>query len=432
MVGLLDQLPRLSEYNPGTTGEGSLDPLGLAAVADRLADRLAPGLRARMSQPRYVTLTAVGSVALLPLQGVVADLDGSTTPELAFEWCVVEAAVRSGIQENRRGLPGQQKCGSALARGERLGPSTYLRAPRVFGFNGVYRPFSIDCAVLQPDETLGPAAADLVSVWQAERGLPGFLEDTPHTAGSRLRYEISSTVEKSLKLGRCSAPATGWFLKDLANILPVRLAQRGERAVLRRLLLSEAHEVRRDLLGALLRDRGDADDERRLASRLVSGVTANTRQVLRAAMTFEDAATMAERTFRHLLHAAGNQTGGVLVVSQAASWPEVVDAAARLPGLVDQAAEAAVVLGNGLDHDVYEALEPYSHRGAGADLVDRLIQRHAFVQGRKQRRMWLEDINAGQWVVRPQYRQQSRPDDPTIWVHPMRLRTLVQFLEQTA
>jgi hypothetical protein len=59
-AALLEQFPRFSEYDPGAVGEGSLDPLGLGAVADRIADRLAPGVRARMSHPRFVTLDHPG------------------------------------------------------------------------------------------------------------------------------------------------------------------------------------------------------------------------------------------------------------------------------------------------------------------------------------------------------------------------------------
>jgi hypothetical protein len=44
VTSLLEQLPRLSAYDPGAEGEGEggLGPLGLGAVADRIADVLAP------------------------------------------------------------------------------------------------------------------------------------------------------------------------------------------------------------------------------------------------------------------------------------------------------------------------------------------------------------------------------------------------------
>src|SRR5882757_2847050 len=93
-MSLIDQLPRLSAYDPGAAGEGGLDPLGLGAVADRIADVLVPGIRARMSLPRFVTVSAVGAIAYQTLHELTAD-QGKTTVDIAFEWLVVEAIVRN-------------------------------------------------------------------------------------------------------------------------------------------------------------------------------------------------------------------------------------------------------------------------------------------------------------------------------------------------
>jgi hypothetical protein len=53
------QFPRLSEEDKFETSEGGLDPLGLVQVAEALAIRLVPGVRERMSHPRYLTAMAV-------------------------------------------------------------------------------------------------------------------------------------------------------------------------------------------------------------------------------------------------------------------------------------------------------------------------------------------------------------------------------------
>lgn len=45
-------LPFLSQFDPPEQAEGSLDPLGLYAIADALGVRLAPGVRERQSKPR--------------------------------------------------------------------------------------------------------------------------------------------------------------------------------------------------------------------------------------------------------------------------------------------------------------------------------------------------------------------------------------------
>ena len=125
---LLEQLPRFSAYDPGAVGEGGLDPLGLSAVADRIADVLAPGVRARMSQPRFVTLSAVGAIAYQTLHGLTAD-DGKTTVDIAYEWLVVEAMVRHPGNGRTEGLPGNQKAARAKQMNERLSRRTYLNGP---------------------------------------------------------------------------------------------------------------------------------------------------------------------------------------------------------------------------------------------------------------------------------------------------------------
>ena len=145
-MALLDQLPRLSAYDPGAVGEGGLDPLGLAAVADRIADKLAPGIRARMSHPRFVTVSAIGAIAYQALHDLTAD-EGKTTVDIVFEWMVVEAIVRYPGNGRPEGLPGNQKASRAKAAGMRLSRRTYLSGPRVFGFTGVYRPLSRDARV---------------------------------------------------------------------------------------------------------------------------------------------------------------------------------------------------------------------------------------------------------------------------------------------
>ena len=52
-------LPLLSANDPTTNSEGTLDPLGLYLIADALGIKLIPGIRERMTHPRFLTLTAV-------------------------------------------------------------------------------------------------------------------------------------------------------------------------------------------------------------------------------------------------------------------------------------------------------------------------------------------------------------------------------------
>src|SRR3954447_21591325 len=131
-------LPFVTAADPDRAGEGSLDPLGLARIADRLADELAPEVTARMSRPRFVTAMAVASHVLREPADILG-VDG-TPAFLAFEWHVVEAFVRSRPETGTDGVPGIRKANTQLREPRRhLHKDSYLETPKVFGFHGVYK-----------------------------------------------------------------------------------------------------------------------------------------------------------------------------------------------------------------------------------------------------------------------------------------------------
>ena len=113
-------LPAVSAFDPPVAGEGSLDPMGLAGLSDRLAELLVPGLRARMRPVRFVTAIAVGALAAETLAEEPA-ADGVSSPAICFEWLVVEAFVRRiDRRELPLGIPGSFKAQTVLTRGQRL------------------------------------------------------------------------------------------------------------------------------------------------------------------------------------------------------------------------------------------------------------------------------------------------------------------------
>src|SRR4051794_6091835 len=125
MAGLT--LPQLSAFDPPVASEGSLDPMGLAAISDRLAERLAPALRARMLRFRFVTAMAVGAMACETLADEIP-IDGVSTPAICFEWLVVEAFVRRlQPQQTPNGIPGSLKARTVVNARQRLSAATYLK-----------------------------------------------------------------------------------------------------------------------------------------------------------------------------------------------------------------------------------------------------------------------------------------------------------------
>ncbi len=216
-------LPELSAYDPPVAGEGSIDPMGLAAISDRLADRLVPGLRSRMQRVRFVTAMAVGAMACETLADELPG-DGISTPAICFEWLVLEGFVRRlPAHEIPVGVPGSQKARVVVNRGQRLSAATYLKGPSVFGFNGVYKPFSVDAGIVGTDLAPGPRCADLVRAWEAEQGFVGFTDSVPGTDGARLRSHLRDGVRAATREGRCTTNPGGWLFGRLAaSLRPTR------------------------------------------------------------------------------------------------------------------------------------------------------------------------------------------------------------------
>lgn len=424
------QFPRFSEYDPSAEGEGSLDPLGFAALAERITDRLVPGLRARMSQPRFATLSIVGAFACQAIRDIAAR-DGKTTFDIAFEWLVVEALVRHPDTNRRRGLPGSQKAARALKLNQRLAASNYLAGPRVFGFTGVYRPYTLDSALLTDDGIPGKNADALLGAWEKDQHLNGFLDGHSSTQGNRLRREIEKTTLATLQAGHLTAPPTGWVMNDLANALAPDAAKKRERAELRRLVCHSAHETRNELAGLLEKTRfGEAHTERDVCTALAPHASPETKRALDAAIAIEDCATSIDYAFRRFL-AYATSMGGAVSLTQAAQTPKLADLAKQLGTITSRAVDAVARLDESLAHLAVDCYARFDHAMPAEDFVAALLARHQQVQEAKGKRLWLDPIN-GKWWVRPPYRNQSLDLNDKHWAHPVRIRTLVSFLDATA
>src|SRR5437868_5401280 len=132
-------VPYRTLADPEIQGEGSIDPLGVATLADRLADWILPGMTARMSRPRFLTAIAATSLIVEPFADALA-ADNVTPPWLVLEWHYVEAmaAVKDG-QANLRRVAGIDKARQALRDGVPMNADRYLKTPKVFGFHGIYK-----------------------------------------------------------------------------------------------------------------------------------------------------------------------------------------------------------------------------------------------------------------------------------------------------
>ena len=93
--------PVLSAYDPLTSAEGSIDPLGLASTYERLADAILPGITVRMRRPRFLTAIAVGAYVCSDLPSDTLAKDSVSPP-----WQGVRVVDRRSPRPLRRTVAG--------------------------------------------------------------------------------------------------------------------------------------------------------------------------------------------------------------------------------------------------------------------------------------------------------------------------------------
>jgi hypothetical protein len=189
-------LPFLSQFDPPEQSEGGLDPVGLYSIADALGVLLAPGVRERQSNPRYLTLALVGFAACGD-ELVAAGDKKQLPPWLVYEWIVVESLVRQ--LPALEGIPGRRKVLTTRAAGDVVCMRTYLKTPTVFGLHGIYRVLGIKTGLFDAEGHVLDHGYRVLSAWQERHGLAGFLDG--QGPGADFRRAIERTVHSSLEAG---------------------------------------------------------------------------------------------------------------------------------------------------------------------------------------------------------------------------------------
>ena len=201
-------IPYRSLSDPEVQGEGSIDPLGLATIADHLGDWILPGMTARMWRPRFLTAIAVTSTIVEPYIEQLAR-DGVSPSWLVVEWYYVEAmaGLREGKVGSLRRIPGIDKARQARHDQVPMNATRYLKTPKVFGFHGVYKRLARHIDIVNDDLALGENGYRLVRTWEKEQALSGFsnrenMEGEP----AKLRRALRDAVKDALASGQGERP----------------------------------------------------------------------------------------------------------------------------------------------------------------------------------------------------------------------------------
>lgn len=234
--------PFLTSYDPPGTSEGTLDPLGLYQIADQLAIQLVPAVRERMQRIRFLTAMAVGAMVGEGLEDDPRQRDAS--PYLVWEWLVVEALIReTGDDPSVWGVPGALVARRALAQHGYLDARSYLKTPRIFGFNGVYKRLAMRLGLVDVHLRPGPNAAGLVDAWARDLGFGGLNDAKPMLS----RWTVAVRRSLGEKPPRTKPNWSSGAWAELAR----SFAPAGSRAREKRYLRNSLHAADDRRLGAL-------------------------------------------------------------------------------------------------------------------------------------------------------------------------------------
>lgn len=381
----VDSLPFLTLPDPLVTGEGALDPLGLAMIAERLAEEMLPGLRARMSRLRFVTAIAVSTAVCEGLQDRYAS-DGVTTPHLVFEWLLVEAFVRACDYSAALGTPGIQKARDVRSRNDAMCARTYLKTPTVFGFHGVYKPLARHLDIIDDELRLADRGYELLKVWQSEQGLHGFIESTNGGGpGYSVKQMLRAAVADSLSANcvQRSDSWQGWQL--LANHLaPTRMAS--EEAELVRHLLADPDGASRgevcDLLFAA-KERQGLSEEQVTHSLLMPRAKGELKARLQTIVAYEKVGTALEEAFDWIRYLSTHSVGKPITRALFAQNVRVTQIAKNLAASIQGAESALAVSPLPIQQLFARLVESFAGVRDAETLFEAVLDRHRCVQANK-------------------------------------------------
>jgi hypothetical protein len=427
-------LPFLTLPDPLVTGEGALDPLGLAIIGDHLADQILPGLRARMSRPRFLTAIAVSAAVCDGLEDHFA-ADGITPSYLVFEWLVVEAFVRASEPQATLRTPGIQKARDARQSDDAMCARTYLKTPTVFGFHGVYKPLARHLGVVDDELRLADHGYELLKAWQTEQGLEGFLDSVSGSAGAgrSARQTLRDALVDGLAASctKRSGAWQGWRI--LARRLAPTSSGPNEAAFIRRLLADQAAEPRGEIFkllsGARIVDNLGEDEVAR--SFLLPKASTDLKTRLRAIGAYERVCTALEEAFDWIRYLSTHSVGRPITATTFAQESRARRLAKDLPAAIAAAEGALAVAPLGVQQLFATLAEAFNGAHAVEMLFEAVLARHEQVQKDKPpegKRSWFERAPDGATFVRPPYRVHDRPANERGWNRPYRIGTVLSFL----
>jgi len=426
--------PLLSEPDPKQSQEGTIDPLGMYAIADSLALRLAPGVRERQARPRFLTAMAVSFGVCRDFDEERVAKDGVSEPWQVFEWYLVEGLIRTpGASGRLRQIPGTEKAKTAFRDGVPLSASRYLKTPRVFGFHGVYRTLARELGVETLDR-LGETGYEILSVWAEEQGLQGF-HDSTKGPGYQRRRSLVDAVEEGLAKGHTcrSAGWEGWgFLAE--HLAPDAIGDKEGKALVRA-LLRDGEGFRQPVIGYLVSPGGQAAlskpdgslSEKAFHNGLRKVAGDELRYLLDTIQAYERFSRLLQDAFDDCLHEM-SQSKRRLSPHDFGACKSVERASQKISEQFERLLEMLAPYGLGLRFQ--ETFQDISERQSSEAWAASLLEHHRRVQRDKLpdgKAPWFERFDDGTYLIRPAYRRDKPGLHRDEYVHQYRTVPLLSF-----
>lgn len=425
--------PLLTEYDKVSDSEGSLDPLGLSLIAERLGTKLVPGFRERMRHPRFLTAMVAGAVVCTEFDDDLVARDGITPPYQVYEWYIVQALVRTFRNETNKilGLPGREKATDAMRKGVPLCAQNYLKAPSVFGFHGVYRTLAEDLDILNQGR-LGETGDRLMRIWEAEQNLAGFYsrEQGP---GSSFRQALKNAVEEGLTKSKVAREWSWSLNRVIAEKFAPYLAKTKENEVIFTLLCEEPSSYRDQIIRFLISDEGSClwlkdRNEKELHVALLKTASPDLRELLGCIMSYEHFARLIQDAFDDCLWHMSRKNGKT-AIKELAGLKEVSLAHKKVPEAFSRVSNQLSPYGYA--SEFINGFGDLQINGNCDTWVEQLLEHHLTVQKRKPpfgKNPWIDRYDDNTYYVRPLYRRDepARMDDS--YVHPYRTNAIWSFL----
>jgi hypothetical protein len=425
-------LPYLSESDPAITSEGSLDPLGLYPISDRLATRMVPGFRERMQHPRFLTAIAVGAVICSDFEEDDVAKDSFTPPYQVYEWYIIQGLTRVyGDSDENRGLNGREKASSAIRDGVPLSAARYLKVPNVFGFHGVYRTLAKDTDLLMGDQ-LGEFGDTLVRVWEKEQNLQGFYSQQAGP-GREFRKKLVNAVRDGLEKAAVARSQNWYFFWEMAPHFAIYQPGRKESQTIHRYIANDENSTRSEVIRFLLSDEGqnvwkNSLSEKQFHLALFKSASKNLRKLLTVIQKYELFSRILQNAFDACLFQMSRCPR--VLLTDLAKLSEMEIASKELPDLTREIIDFIEPYGESLNFE--NAFGEFSTKTSPLKWLEIFISHHLNVQKNKTpsgKRPWFEKTDHGELLIYPSYIKDEKPNNNEEYVNYYRTDPLWSFMK---